>query len=203
MKRHSLRNLAWVFLAVAGSTFRPALATTVSIQPAIVSTALDSFFDVFVNIDDATDLYAFQFNIDFDPLILSAAAITEGPFLPSWDSTFFVPGTIDDDAGTIALTAGTLIGPVSGASGSGSLAKIRFKAISAGTSIVNLSDVILLDSSLIDLAASTANGSVNVTNIAGVPEPMSVMLFGIGLAGLAAGRLKGRSPRIRSMIHNQ
>jgi hypothetical protein len=59
-------------------------------------------FSLDVLISNVADLYAFQFDLGFDPLILSATGVTEGPFLPSGGTTAFIPGTIDNSGGTVS-----------------------------------------------------------------------------------------------------
>jgi len=88
----------------------------------------------------------------------------------------FIPGAIDNVGGAITFTADSLVGPVSGVSGSGILATVQFNALGAGSSPIALSNVALLNSTFGDISAGVVNGSVNV-----VPEPstlsLSVLLF--------------------------
>jgi hypothetical protein len=158
---------------------------TVSIQPPAFSLGVGSSFDVFVGISGVTDLYAFQFDLSFDPAILSAASVSEGPFLPGGGSTLFLPGTIDNSGGTISFTADAFLGPGPGVSGSGTLADISFQALGPGTSLIDLSNVILLDSNLGEIAEfTTTSGSVTV------PEPSTILLISMGMVALGMVRKK-------------
>jgi len=145
---------------------------------------------------DIVDLYAFQFDVAFNPAVLSAIGLWEGPLLATGGSTFFIPGAIDNTLGTISFTANTLVGATSGSSGSGGLATIYFTALGPGTSPVDLSNIVLLDSGLNDIVASSQNGTVDVLPDApaSVPEPASLLLFGSGLVVILA---KARSKRTR------
>jgi adhesin HecA-like repeat protein len=153
-----------------------------SIVPATQTVAAGSSVTLDVNISDVTDLFAFQFDLSFAPSVLSANSIAEGPFLPSGGTTFFLPGTIDNTNGTISATADSLIGAISGVSGSGSLAEFTFTAIAAGTTSIDLSNVTLLDSSFDLIDASLQSGTVVVTANTGVtPEPNSLALMFLGM----------------------
>jgi len=159
-----------------------ALADSVtSIQPASTGVSVGQNFTVNVDITDVTDLYAFQFDIGFNPAILSANGITEGAFLPSGGPTFFIPGTIDNSAGTISSNADTLLGPGPGVSGNGVLATIDFTAIGSGVSSVTPSNLILLDSTGANINTSAVDGTVTVSGASPVPEPSTSLLLVIAI----------------------
>ncbi len=148
-------------------------------------------FTLPVSIANATDVFAFQFDIAFDPAILQLLTVSEGGFLGTAGTTIFAPGTIDNTAGTATFTADTLSGPVPGASGRGVLADFTLQAISLGTSAVIVSNVILLDSSLGDIPLTTVNGRVLVT-----PEPMGLPWLGTAVfAGLLWAKKRIRNVR--------
>ena len=85
-----------------------------------------------IRAENITDLAGWQFDIAFDPAILEAIDVSEGDFLKTdGSSTFFQSGSIDNAAGKIGgLSAARLSG--GGASGTGTLLQVRFKAKSAG-----------------------------------------------------------------------
>ena len=134
---------------------------------------IGNIFTLPVSVSNVSDLYAFQFDVSFNPAVLELLGISEGAFLPTAGATFFTPGAIDNLAGTATFTADSLLGPVAGASGSGDLASFQFRAIGFAASDLTLSNVVLLDSSLNDIAFTTQPGKVDV-----VPEPASLPLAG-------------------------
>jgi general secretion pathway protein D len=138
-----------------------------------------SNFTLNVDIAGAVDLAAFQFDIGFNPAVLSATGITEGAFLPGGGSTFFLPGFIDNTTGMITFNADTLLGPGPGVNGSGVLSTIDFTAIGAGFSPIGLANLFFLDSTGAQLSVSGSNGSVNV--VSPVPEPPTLFLLGAGI----------------------
>jgi hypothetical protein len=161
-----------------------------------------SAFTVDVNISGVTDLYDYQFDLDFNPAVLQATGVVEGSFLSSGGATFFLPGSIDDSAGTIDFNADSLLTAISGVSGSGTLLEIEFSAIALGSSALTIpdnSDLILQDSSgaLISTGAPV-NSQVQVKGHSntGVPEPSGLVLLVAGL--LACGALAEKNRRIRA-----
>jgi general secretion pathway protein D len=131
-----------------------------------------------VNVTGITDLYAFQFDISFNPAVLSANTVTDGATFSSI-GVFFSPGFIDNVGGTISFIGDSLSGPGPGISTDGTLATITFDTIGNGTSAIDLANVVLLDSGLNNIAASVSGASVTVGS---VPEPATFMLLVWGAA---------------------
>ena len=170
----ALRTFGVSLLSLAAS------AAAISIEPRSSLTSTCGVVSVNVTIADVTALYAYQFDLAFDPSsVLSATAITEGGFLGSGGGgTFFIPGTIDNTLGTIAFTANTLLGAVPGVGGSGPRSGIQFNALAVGSSPITILNVTLLDSTGADVSAAIQNGAVRVS----IPEPNSAVLLGSAMA---------------------
>lgn len=174
--------------------------TTVSIQASPASVSVGDTFTVNVNITDVTDLLGFGFDLNFDPTILSAQSVNEGAFLPSGGTTFFIAGSIDNVGGSIANNGDSLVGPIPGVSGSGTLLTCQFLAIGAGTGDLSLTNTLLLDSNLEGIPATLEDGTVTVAaeeNGGGgptpAPEPSGVSVLSTGL--LCVFLLANRRPR--------
>ena len=183
----------WLFPVLVIATCVLAHAAMIDIDPVKVPTSPGTNFALDLVVANITDLYSVQFDVTFDPTVVSAVNIVEGSLLPSGGPTFFIPGTIDNGAGTITLTADTLIGTVAGVSGSGTLAEIVFTALNSGTSTIGLSNVVLLDSNSPpdEIPAVATNGTILVTPNA-VPEPTAMILIGSGLFVMAIRRVWAR-----------
>jgi Cohesin domain len=160
-----------------------------------LSASLGDTVTVEVDISDVSDLYAFQFDLIFDPTIMSDSSSTEGPFLPGGGATFFIPGTIDNVNGAVSQTADTLLSAVAGVNGSGALAFFQFSAIGAGYSAlaIPIDSVILLDSNLNEIPFDVTNGSLTVQDRAEAPEPAPEFLLGMGLLGCGMALQKRRT----------
>lgn len=146
------------------------------------ATTSSAGIEISVNARDFTDLYGYQFTLDFDPGLLTALDVTEGAFLPGGGATFFSPGTIDNDAGSVSFVFGSLLGPGAGVSGSGQLATFSFGVDRAGLANFALSDVQFLDSTLTVMTVDTRN------LVTAVPEPATLGMFGLGLFALLGAR---------------
>ena len=154
-----------------------------------------SNFTLDVNITGAADLYAFQFDLAFDPTVLKILVVSEGPMLPSAGATFLVPGTIDNSAGSLAGVADTLVGLVPGINGDGVLFSINVNALSAGVSVLTFSNQLYLDSALTDITTTvtTSNGNVTVSPSTGIipaPSTLALSLLGLVCVPLATRRTR-------------
>lgn len=167
----------------------PVQATLISVVPSASTIAQGQAFSVDIRISNVGDLYGFEFDLEFNPSILSANSITEGAFLALGGPTLWFPGTIDNAGGTISYTADSLQSIVSGVSGDGILASINFTALATGSRDLTISEVILLDSALADISFDNPqNTHIMVNSNSGptpsVPEPATFGLLVIGLIGL-------------------
>lgn len=161
----------------------PAAAATLSFEPASTSVTVGTPFAMNLVVADAVDLYAFQFDVVFDPAVLSVTAVNAGGFLAAaGGGADFVPGSIDNGWGSVSFTAGTLLGPGPGVAGSGVLASLLLQPQAVGMGQVSLANVVLLDSSLGEIGTTVAAGTVNVL---AVPEPEPMAMLAAGLAVLA------------------
>jgi hypothetical protein len=182
--------MKWMLIAVAFAGALP--AATIGIDPAITNTLQGTSFTVDLTIASVVDLYAFQVDIGFSPAVLSATGVTAGSFL---GGGAFLPGIIDNSAGTITFIADSLTGLVPGISGSGTLATIQFLALAAGSSSIAPSNAILLDSGFNDIPYSAVNGTANVTTGgAEIPEPNTAVLVCAALT-LVLWRVSARGAR--------
>ena len=172
-------RLSLTFLFVLGSV----QAGTISVSPASTSVTVGQSFGVTVNVNSIIDLYAYQFDLSFNPAVLQATSITEGSFLDEGGTaaTLFFGGTVDNVGGTVTTNADSLETAVTGVSGSGILVAFQFRAIAAGSSQDEISNVFLLDSNLESIDAGIANGTVNVV---ATPEPSCALLVALGLGAL-------------------
>ena len=95
-------------------------------------------FTLDISAENVTDMAGWQFDIAFDPTSLEAVSVTEGDFLKTGGSTtFFQGGSIDNTAGKITgLNAARL--NAQGATGTGSLLQVNFKAKLGGETKLTL-----------------------------------------------------------------
>jgi general secretion pathway protein D len=181
-----------VFCAAA-----PARAAVISFDSLTVNEG--DPFSLGILVTDVDDLLTFQFDISFNPAVLTATGTTEGPLLASQGGlTFFIPGflpgePLDDPTppGLVRQTAGTLIGEPgisvpADAIGVLPIAFVTFLATGSGDPNVTISNVLLLNSLGAEIdPILIANGTVTVVPTTVIPEPATLVLTGIGLAAVA------------------
>ena len=129
-----------------------------------------------------------QFNLSFNPSQVSVISVTEGNlFKQGGAHSYFSPGVIDNNAGTITGASGTITDPGQTVSASGTFAVITMTAAStSGTCPLTLSKVIAGDLNAQPLPINTVNGNISIgTN--GVNQPP--VLNSIGDKTVNAGSL--------------
>ncbi len=181
------RRLLVYILATLAITRLTAFAAppiaNVSIQPANVVVGIGQTFSLNISIANVINLYAYQFTVNFNPGVLSANSMSEGPLLKSGGTTFFDGGTINNSTGTISFTFDTMLGAGPGVNGSGVLTTANFTSLASGMTAITLSDVLFLDANFNTIPVTVSGGSVNVQAVP--DESSAIFLLGIGLTGLA------------------
>lgn len=141
-------------------------AVTVNLSPSPALIQGCETITVEIMINDVTNLYGADVRLTFDPAILSVddaypaqsgINLAHGNILkPPY---YVVYNTADNTHGTIKYAL-TQLYPTPPFSGSGVLARIRFKARSAGTTAVTFSSIQLGDNNGIEIPASGSSGTV-------------------------------------------
>lgn len=118
-------------------------------------------FQVYLMIETIPATRAAQFGLSFDSSVIQCESIQPGTFYSDWaashgSSTFILPTpTCDNNNGRVTLMGITLLGGTGGPTGKGSLAVITFTGRVAGTSDLNLENVIIADASPVSQALPT------------------------------------------------
>ena len=167
-KKHILIGILSLFL-LSGLTGMAVAETLVYVTPSAQNVANGETFTMNVTIDPDTSIAGAQFDLSFNASLVSADSVTEGDLL-SQDgaSTFFSPGTIDNAAGTITGVAGAITTPGANVSSPGVSATIRMTAkMVDGTSLLNLSNVIVGDMNGNAVPNTVNDGSVIIGALCG------------------------------------
>ena len=154
-----------------------AQTTTLSIKPSEVIIEPDQEFTVDVNITDVQNMYAYEFKIYYKNSVLNATKAVRPPghfmepsdpvyqFIPKWE----IKNNYNATHGRIWL-AFTLLAPEPAKSGSGILAKITFKAIGEGSTLLSLKDTKLADKTGAPIPHVPENCYVTV-KLPEIPQP--------------------------------
>lgn len=136
---------------------------TMRIDPASNNVEAGQPFIVDVMIDGAVNVGAFQFDLIYDPAVVTVTDVALGPFVGSTGRTAQPVGpTIDNVRG--ALTFGAFsFGSGAGPEGTGVLATVTFRAEGPGTSALGLQNVVVTDPMANAQPASVEGGVVTVT----------------------------------------
>jgi|GEM_PF-2019750 len=140
-------------------------ATTLSITPPTQEVLPNESFIVNVTVDPKVPIAGVQFDLSFNSSLVTANSVTEGNLLSQdGTDTYFSPGTIDNTAGAITGVAGAITTPGQTVSSPGVFATIHMTAQSVeGTSLLDLSNVIVGDINGNPVSVIVSDGSVTVT----------------------------------------
>jgi hypothetical protein len=121
-------------------------------------------FTVSIVVEPGTAIAGAQFNLAFNPSLVTASSVTQGNLLSQGGaSTYFNPGTINNVAGTISGVAGAITTPGQTVSTDGTFATITLTAgTQGGTSPLTLSSVVVGDINGQAVAISVVSGQVAI-----------------------------------------
>jgi len=135
--------------------------TLLYVDPAHRVVAVGQNLTVSIVVSDVVDLYGFALELRYNPTILQALDVGEGDFLKRGGAgTFFFP-EINNTEGYVYVSS-TRLGPIPGADGNGTLARITFRAIAEGVTTIDLYDTRLRDDQPRPIPHITVDGSVEI-----------------------------------------
>jgi hypothetical protein len=106
--------------------------------------------DVILSVPYNQPVLSWEFNLGFDPDLIRINSLSEGPFFnrcPAAQTTFFSPGKIDNQSGTIEFVAAGGLGiPFGGGcTGSGKIVTVNLTAINDGQAVFTFSNIEVAD----------------------------------------------------------
>lgn len=141
-----------------------ALAASTTVSVAVPSGAHPGEqFIVNINVSPGGAIAGVQFNLAFNPAVVTVNSVAEGGLLSHGGaSTYFGSGTINNVAGTVTGVAGVITTPGQSVSSAGTFAAITMTAGAGGTSALTLSGVVVGDVNGQAVEISVASGQVVV-----------------------------------------
>jgi PGF-pre-PGF domain-containing protein len=144
--------------------FPVSASSVVSVEQATQEVQTGGDFDIYINITPSTAVAGAQIDLNFDSSKVTVTNVEEGDFFDRNDvMSIFIPGTIDNQRGTVsgifAVTLGQAV-----IESPGTFVHITLTAGNqAGESTISLSNVILSDSSGNEIPITIENAQVTVT----------------------------------------
>lgn len=173
----------WRHLALTGALLLAPLAAhcapLLSVTLSSAAVTVGDSFTATVHVEQMVDLYSYQLDLRFDPLLLSASSLLERTFLSNAGPAIFVPGSIDNSLGLVSFVAGTLLGAIAGADGGGDLVEFTFSALTAGLAGLSIENLLLFDSLGAPIGGANVQGAsmrINAGGPVGLPEPGTLLL---------------------------
>jgi hypothetical protein len=154
---------------------------TVSVVPSSITAGVGRNFTIEVTITDVSDLYGWEFRLNWNPSLLDVVDVVQGAFLKSGGDTFFTYN-VNATEGHVTVDC-SLLGETHGVSGSGTLANVTFHVKDSGDCPLDLYSVSLLNSLEQSIPCQTVDGygyfnpprdvavtGVSVSSVIVVPE---------------------------------
>lgn len=171
-------SLALALMLVNASSVGAATTKVSFAQQPSITVRTGQTFYLTVYVSEVADLYAWQFNVDYNPAYLEFLRVVEGPMLQSDEAqTYFVRPTTA--SGKVLLPAVSRLAPAdTGVSGSGEIAYVIFRALkeTSGTS-VTVKELMLVDRNALEIDKDYLNSgrcSVAINNLAPPYEQLPI-----------------------------
>jgi hypothetical protein len=142
-----------------GDCLESPLGVSLYINPEAIDVGEGDTVTLDISVSSITNLYSYQFDIEYDPSMLSFISLENGAFLG--DNFFCVPTAAT--LGVLDNIACTKLGDVGGVSGSGLLKKITFKATEPGISKITISDAKLINPRQETISLQVLSGQISVS----------------------------------------
>ena len=161
-QHHPVLSLSIIILILILMFITPAVADQININLNVPET-VDGNFDVTIDIENVNDLDSGQFDIYFDPAAVKVISISNGTI-----NEKTIPADSQELSANTIRVLFNLPG-IDGISGSGSLATIHFETIVPGDCVMEMSDVLLVDT----MARKIPTNQNDIESTASSTEPTS------------------------------
>jgi hypothetical protein len=147
LKRKAVILIVALIVCLVGVPVSAANITVISVSSLVKPINPSQQFVISIIVQPGTPIAGAQFNLSFNPSLVSVNSVVEGNLLrQNGASTYFMPGKINNIAGTITGIANTITTPGEKVSTQGILATIYLTAgTSGGDCPINISNVIIGD----------------------------------------------------------
>jgi len=142
--------------------------TSIAVNPSFTEVTFGSIFTLDLNVSDVTELYLWVVTVEWNPSVIEFQNYEEGPFLKAGGNTAIMDDGVSP--GKVERLACTILGPVPGVDGGGSLVTFTFNAKTLGNTPVNITFSDLLNSNGEHIPHNTYDGVVQVTPLNTPPK---------------------------------
>jgi hypothetical protein len=131
-------------------------------NPGAIDVSVGETVTLDISVSSISDLYGYQFNIEYNPGVLGFVSLADGTFLTGTSTQPFCMAPAAT-SGVLSNIACTRTGAVGGVSGTGLLKRITFRTLASGTSNVAISNAKLVNSASNTITTQVMSGQISVS----------------------------------------
>lgn len=132
--------------------------TSIAVCPQMINLTTSDGFIININVCNVTNLAGYDLRLGYNNTIVTATEVSVGDFFPK--DSLVVSRKIDPINGIVYVVVCSPLGSHFKASGNGTLATVRFKAISTGSCVLKLYETMLVTDSCVRIPHNVINGYV-------------------------------------------